>query len=53
MPFRRVKDEEVRVDPRLKDNSFEAKVTCRLYVYVQQACRLTRYPAEHEYLCLT
>lgn len=25
-PFRRVRDDEIEVDPRLADNSFEAKV---------------------------
>lgn len=26
IPFRRVKEEDIAIDPRLKDNSFEAKV---------------------------
>ena len=28
MPFKRVREEDVEVDPRLVDNSFEAKVSC-------------------------
>lgn len=30
--FRRVKEEDIAVDPRLKDNSFEAKVLSLLSV---------------------
>lgn len=27
-PFRRIRDEEIEVDPRLANNSFDAKVRC-------------------------
>lgn len=30
-PFKRVKEDLVEIDPRLADNSFEAKVTCELF----------------------
>jgi hypothetical protein len=33
-PFRRVKAEEVSVDHRLKDNSFEAKVSFRVFIFI-------------------
>lgn len=29
--FRRIKDDEIKVDHRLQDNSFEAKVSVRFY----------------------
>lgn len=33
-PFRRVKDEEIEIDERVKNNSFEAKVSLQFNIVV-------------------
>jgi len=42
-PFRRVKSEEYVVDPRLQDNSFEAKVSTISDVIISCPSLLTNY----------
>lgn len=40
-PFRRIREEEIEVDPRFADNSFEAKVSFKSIVirYLNRQCR--------------